>query len=312
MSRLEIIFPTVAWYFLKRSVAKKASNAAALSHASNRRTWFGSFCETAILSWRQPGSFTAAAPSSLIAVRYLSISAGTMSYSTTRMWRGPDCAVACSPRIGNSHAATPSAIARLLIATDFNIGFPPFADVRSSACLLLSHLGPPSSVMNERRFRLRIQLPRQGPPRKNCASLRALRDFDPANVGLGSSRAISIAPDRQFTSASPQKRTQIQGVGLHRKGCQPRHAHPASERRITRDGDAMHTPPLARIIVERAMLGAAVVPYRQRTNLPAESAGKLRLHGMRHQKIENRPRLGALEPLERLRVIAYVERFAAG
>jgi hypothetical protein len=52
--------------------------------------------------------------------------------------------------------------------------------------------------------------------------------------------------------------------------------------------------------------------HRQRTNLPAESAGRLRLHGMRHQKIENRPRLGALEPFERLRVIAYVERFAAG
>src|SRR5262249_59949802 len=32
------------------------------------------------------------------------------------------CAVACSPRIGNSHAATPSAIARIMIGTDFNIG----------------------------------------------------------------------------------------------------------------------------------------------------------------------------------------------
>src|SRR5262249_46222441 len=70
--------------------------------------------------------------------------------------------------------------------------------------------------------------------------------------------------------------------------------------------------PLARIIVERAMLGAAVVPDRQRTNLPAESAGKIRLHGMRHQKNEKPPRLGAPEPFERLRVIAYVERFAAG
>src|SRR5262245_8005734 len=83
----------------------------------------------------------------------------------------------------------------------------------------------------------------------------------------------------------------------------PRHTHTASERRITRDGDPMHTPPLTRIIVERAMLGAAVVPDRQRTNLPAESACKLRLNGMRHQKIENRPRLGVLEPFERLRVI---------
>src|SRR5262249_2738958 len=53
-------------------------------------------------------------------------------------------------------------------------------------------------------------------------------------------------------------------------------------------------------------------PDRQRTDLPAESAGKLWLNGMRHQKIENRPCLGALEPIERLRVIAYVERFAAG
>src|SRR5262249_56976363 len=122
MSRLAIIFPVVAWYFLKRSVAKNASSAAALSHASNRRTWFASFWEPAILSWRQPDSFTAAAASSLIAIRYLSISAGTMSYSTTRMWRGPDCAVACSPRIGNSHAATASESARMILATDFNIG----------------------------------------------------------------------------------------------------------------------------------------------------------------------------------------------
>src|SRR5215471_2708875 len=122
MSRLEIIFAVVAWYFLKPSVAKKASSAAVLSQTSYSRTWFGSFFETAILSWRQPGSFTAAAPSSLMAVRYLSISAGTMSYSTTRMWRGPDCAVARSPRIGNSHAAIPSAIARIVIGTEFNIG----------------------------------------------------------------------------------------------------------------------------------------------------------------------------------------------
>src|SRR5262245_31514620 len=109
----------------------------------------------------------------------------------------------------------------------------------------------------------------------------------------------------------PKSGRKFKVLGCIAKGAN-RDTHTASERRITRDGDAMHTPPLARIIVERAMLGAAVVPYRQRTNLPAESAGKLRLHGMRHQKIENRPRLGAVEPFERLRVIAYVERFAAG
>src|SRR5262249_18056558 len=87
---------------------------------------------------------------------------------------------------------------------------------------------------------------------------------------------------------------------------------PTSERRITRDGDPMHTPTLARIIVECAVLGAAVVPDRQRTNLPAESAGKLPPNSSRHHKNENQAGLGALEPFERLRVIAYVERFAAG
>src|SRR5215472_9351282 len=85
---------------------------------------------------------------------------------------------------------------------------------------------------------------------------------------------------------------------------------PSSERRITRDGDPMHAPALARIIVERTVLGAAVVPDRQRTDLPAESAGKFRLNGMRPQKIDNRPRLGALETVERLGVIAEVERLA--
>src|SRR5262249_46714812 len=73
----------------------------------------------------------------------------------------------------------------------------------------------------------------------------------------------------------------------------------------------MHTPTLARIIVERAVLGAAVVPDRQRTNLPAESAGELWLNGMRHQKNAKRPCLGALKTFERFRVVALVESFSA-
>src|SRR5260370_10971922 len=74
----------------------------------------------------------------------------------------------------------------------------------------------------------------------------------------------------------------------------------------------MHAPALARIIVERAVLGAAVVPDCQRTDLPAELAGELRLNGMDHEKIENRSRLDAPEALERLSVTADVERRAAG
>ena len=60
------------------------------------------------------------------------------------------------------------------------------------------------------------------------------------------------------------------------------------------------------------MLGAAIVPDRQRTDFPAESAGQLRLNRMRHQEIDDRPRLGVLEPVQRLRVVADVERLAAG
>jgi hypothetical protein len=81
-------------------------------------------------------------------------------------------------------------------------------------------------------------------------------------------------------------------------------APPTSEWRITGDGDPMHASALARIIVESAVLSAAVIPDRQRANVPTESTGKLRLNGMRHQKIQNRSRLGMIEAIERLRVIA--------
>src|SRR5262249_34816110 len=96
---------------------------------------------------------------------------------------------------------------------------------------------------------------------------------------------------RKRTNALQQKRVPIRSHPADALWLVPTATHPASERRITRDGDAMHTPPLARIIVERAMLGAAVVPYRQRTNLPAESAGQLPLHRIRHQKKQDRRRL---------------------
>src|SRR5262245_45747445 len=109
-----------------------------------------------------------------------------------------------------------------------------------------------------------------------------------------SKRVVSSAKTRGRTSDSRRLQLAANAVGTP----------PSSERGITRDGDPMHAPTPAWIIVERAVLGAAVVPDRQRTNLPAESAGELRLNGMRHQKIENRPCLGLFEPIECLRVIA--------
>ena len=77
-----------------------------------------------------------------------------------------------------------------------------------------------------------------------------------------------------------------------------------SEWRIPGNRDPMHASALARIIVESAVLSAAVVPDRHRTDLPTESAGKLGLNGMCHQKIQDRSRLGMLETIKRLRVIA--------
>src|SRR5712692_551614 len=151
--------------------------------------------------------------------------------------------------------------------------------------------------------------------------IRALAPIDPIRAERG-----GPVPDAHCSHASLERDAVDLKRAQHIAHCGPRTRYrrqpatgakanrtlPTSERRITRDGDPMHAPTLARVIVERAVLGAAVVPDRQRTNLPAESAGKLWLNGMRHQKIENRPRLGALETVERLRVIAYVERSAAG
>jgi hypothetical protein len=74
----------------------------------------------------------------------------------------------------------------------------------------------------------------------------------------------------------------------------------------------MHASALAMVVVERAMLGAAVVPDRHRADLPAESAGQFRLHRMRHQEFDDRLRLGVPETVQRLRVVADIERLAAG
>src|ERR1043165_7118753 len=87
---------------------------------------------------------------------------------------------------------------------------------------------------------------------------------------------------------------------------------PPSERHIPRNRDPVHAAALARVIIERAVLGAAIVPDRQRTDLPAEAAGVLGLDRVRAQEIDDRTRLGRLETRERLRVVADVDRLAPG
>src|SRR5947209_18808032 len=72
----------------------------------------------------------------------------------------------------------------------------------------------------------------------------------------------------------------------------------------------MHASEFTRVIVERTVLGAAVIPDRQRTDLPAEAAGVLGLDRVRTQEIEDWTRLGRLEAHQRLRVVADVDAFA--
>src|SRR6516162_2346996 len=85
-----------------------------------------------------------------------------------------------------------------------------------------------------------------------------------------------------------------------------------SKRFVARDGDAVHAPALAVIVVERAVLRAAVVPDGERIRFPTEPAGELRLHRVRHEKVEDRLGLGAGKSVERLSVVADVECLAAG
>src|SRR5579863_3736910 len=50
----------------------------------------------------------------------------------------------------------------------------------------------------------------------------------------------------------------------------------------------MHGPAKAVIVVDRVVLGAAIVPKRERAQLPAKAAGKLGPGLMREQKAEQR------------------------
>lgn len=51
-------------------------------------------------------------------------------------------------------------------------------------------------------------------------------------------------------------------------------------RRVARQRDAMHEAPKTVIIVDRIMLGGAVVPEGNGTRLPAEAAGEFRAYLM--------------------------------
>src|SRR5262245_26328608 len=74
--------------------------------------------------------------------------------------------------------------------------------------------------------------------------------------------------------------------------------HAPSDRRVARQRDAMHDAPEPVVVVDRVMLGAAVVPECQRARLPAEAAGELRLYLVAKQEVEQRGALLGRETLE--------------
>src|SRR5215471_4602263 len=59
-------------------------------------------------------------------------------------------------------------------------------------------------------------------------------------------------------------------------------------RPVAGEGDAVHDAALALVVVDRVMLGAAIVPERDRADLPAEAAGEFRTLVVREQILQQR------------------------
>src|SRR5690242_13058779 len=87
----------------------------------------------------------------------------------------------------------------------------------------------------------------------------------------------------------------------------------ALNRTVTVDGDAMHDPLLAVVIVDRVMLDAAIVPECDCVRAPSEAAGEFRLCRMAIEEIEQRRALllGHTGKADR-EVVIDVKRLAAG
>src|SRR3569832_1231338 len=71
-----------------------------------------------------------------------------------------------------------------------------------------------------------------------------------------------------------------------------------SARPIAGEGDAMHDAALSMIIVDRVVLGRAIVPEGERARRPAETAGEFRPHLMMEEEIAQRRALRLAHVLE--------------
>src|SRR6516162_262955 len=84
-------------------------------------------------------------------------------------------------------------------------------------------------------------------------------------------------------------------------------------RPVAAEGDAVHDAALALVVVDRVMLGAAIVPERDRADLPAEAAGEFRTLVVREQILQQRCALLFGHVLEAHRMAAVdIKRPAAG
>src|SRR5215831_12909580 len=81
---------------------------------------------------------------------------------------------------------------------------------------------------------------------------------------------------------------------------------------VTLDRDPVHDAALAVIVVKRVVLGAAVVPDRQRARFPAEATGELGPHKVVFEIVEQRLALLNGHTIEPNCVRRDIERFAAG
>src|SRR5258708_27067735 len=75
-----------------------------------------------------------------------------------------------------------------------------------------------------------------------------------------------------------------------------------SDRTIAGERDAMHDAAMPMIVIDRVVLGRAVVPEGERSRRPAKTAGEFRPHLMAKEKSEKRRALRRAHALEADRV----------
>src|ERR1051325_4791362 len=99
-----------------------------------------------------------------------------------------------------------------------------------------------------------------------------------------SDAAISTPPP--FGSKSGGQSSNCSPRRKARRTRERRNCPATSEGPAAIDGDPVHDPAIAIIVIQGIVLHAAIVPKRDRTGLPAETARVFRSDGMLEQKLQ--------------------------